>query len=72
LSSLGEVSKGYLDRGRVVEDGADAAEQLLTMSIRALDYAPPTDLEFCDFLSAFLTADSEIVPDDSNITIAKS
>jgi hypothetical protein len=65
LSSLGEVSKGFLDRGRVVEDGADAAEHLLTMSIRALDYAPPTDLQFCDFLSALLTADREIVPDDS-------
>lgn len=65
LKSLGEVSKGYIDRERVVEEGADAAEQLLTMSIRALDYAPPTDLEFCDFLSAFLTADREIIPDDS-------
>jgi hypothetical protein len=65
LSTLGEVSKGYFDRGRVVEDGADAAQHLLTMSIRALDYAPPTDLLFGDFLSAFLTADNEIVPDDS-------
>ena len=71
LSSLGEVSKGYLDRGRVVEDGADAAQQLLTMCIRALDYAPPTDLEFGDFLSAFLTADSEIVPDDSKYEYRK-
>lgn len=54
-----------LDRHLVVEQGADAAEQLLTMAIRALDYAPPTDLQFCDFLSAMITADREAVPDDT-------
>ncbi|MGA9997668.1 MAG: hypothetical protein WBP93_19795 [Pyrinomonadaceae bacterium] len=56
---------GFLDRQRVVEEGANAADYLLTMSIRALDYTPATDLEFCDFLSALLTADHEIRPDDS-------
>jgi hypothetical protein len=65
LQGLGEVAKGYVDRERVVEEGSEAAGHLLTMSIRALDYAPPTDLQFCDYLSAFLTADTEIVPDDS-------
>jgi len=60
-----ESRDGYLDRGRVVEDGAAIADHLLTMSIRALDYCPPTDLEFCDFLSALLTADRELRPDDS-------
>ena len=71
LASLGEVSKGYFDRARVVEDGSDAAQHLLTMCIRALDYAPPTDLAFSDFLSAVLTADSEIVPDDSKYEYRK-
>jgi hypothetical protein len=56
---------GYLNRARVVEEGAGVADYLLTMVIRALDYSPPTDLEFCDFLSAMLTADREIRPDDS-------
>lgn len=54
-----------LDVVRVVEEGADAADYLLTMAIRALDYLPPVHLEFCDFLSAMLTADHEIRPDDS-------
>lgn len=54
-----------LDRQMVIEEGASAADHLLTMIIRALDYAPPTDLQFCDFLSALLTADRELVPDDS-------
>ena len=54
-----------LDRNRVVEEGATIADQMLTMVIRALDYCPPTDLQFCDYLSALLTADREMRPDDS-------
>lgn len=61
----GKASGSKLDRQLVVEQGADAAGQLLTMCIRALDYAPPTDLQFCDFLSALITADREAVPDDN-------
>ncbi len=49
---------------RVIEDGSDAAEQLLTMCIRALDYCPVVDITFGDFLSALLTADMELLPDD--------
>lgn len=60
-----EELAGYLSRARVVEEGAAVADYLLTMVIRALDYSPPTDLEFSDFLSAMLTADREIRPDDS-------
>jgi len=65
LQALGKVSRHGLDRRRVVEEGANAADYLLTMSIRALDYAPAVDLLFSDFLSALLTADREIRPDDS-------
>jgi hypothetical protein len=35
------------------------------MAIRALDYAPPTDLQFGDYLSALLTGDAVAMPDDS-------
>ena len=59
------VAPGGLDRGRVVEEGATIADYLLTMVIRALDYAPPVNLEFCDFLSAVLTSDREINPNDT-------
>lgn len=54
-----------LDLHSVIEDGSASAAHLLTMAIRALDYAPPTDLQFCDYLSALLTADKELIPDDS-------
>ena len=36
---------GRLPAERVAEEGADIADRLLTMSIRALDYMPPTDIE---------------------------
>ena len=49
---------------KVVEDGSHAAEHLLTMCIRALDYCPAVDVQFGDFLSAMLTADYEILPED--------
>ncbi|MCP5128099.1 MAG: hypothetical protein H6985_00810 [Pseudomonadales bacterium] len=65
LRGLGSVSENYLNRGRVAEEAADCAAYLLTMSIRALDYVPPVHLDFRDFLSALLTADHEIRPDDS-------
>jgi hypothetical protein len=34
------------------------------MCIRALDYLPPVDVTFFDFLRALITADAEYVPDD--------
>lgn len=54
-----------LDRNIVIEEGAHAADTLLTMVIRGIDYTPPTDITFGDFLSAILTSDLETVPDDT-------
>jgi hypothetical protein len=54
-----------LDRMIVVDEGAAAADTLLTMVIRGIDYTPPSDIKFADFLSGMLTSDSETVPDDS-------
>lgn len=62
---------GKLDLELVVEQAADAANQLLTMAIRALDYTPPTDLQFSDYLSALITADKELVPDDTKYCYRK-
>jgi hypothetical protein len=59
------MSPGLVDLSRVIEDGAEAADTLLTMVIRALDYLPPVDLEFNEFLSALLTADREMRPNDT-------
>ena len=55
---------GTLDRARTAEEGALAATHILEMSIRAIDYCPPVEFEFEDFLAAMLTSDEAVVPDD--------
>jgi hypothetical protein len=64
LAKIGPIRRGKKDRSIVRDEGARVAGHLLTMSIRALDYCPPTDLTFSDYLSALLTIDREVVPDD--------
>jgi hypothetical protein len=54
----------FLNLQRVAEEGCAAADYLLTMLIRALDYTPPVHLDFPDFLSAVLTADIEVREED--------
>jgi hypothetical protein len=49
---------------RLAHEAAKSAQHLLTMCIRALDYSPPVDLTFGDYLRALITADSDLVPDD--------
>jgi hypothetical protein len=50
---------------RLAGEAAKAAQHVLTMCIRALDYCPPTDILFGEYLRAVITADYDIVPDDS-------
>ena len=44
--------KGKYNLAMVVEEGAKVARQLLNMCIRGLDYCPPTDLDFSQFIAA--------------------
>jgi hypothetical protein len=71
LKSLGRIDGKFFDRERVAEEAAETADYLLTMTIRALDYTPPVHIEFPDFLSALVTADHEIRPDDSKYSFRK-
>lgn len=64
LSLLPRMQWSRVYAGHVVQEGVSAAERLLGAAARALDYAPPLELEFSDFLSALLTADAEASPDD--------
>lgn len=43
---------------------ARTASQVLTMCIRAIDYCPPIDITFGEYLRALITADRDLVPDD--------
>lgn len=50
--------------GRLAAEAAKSAKHVLGMCIRALDYLPPVDVTFFDYLRALITADFEIVSDD--------
>lgn len=65
-------SESSVDRQRAAEEGAELADRLLTVFIRAIDYCPPTDLQFCDFASGVLTADWELNPKDDKYRIRES
>lgn len=62
LTAVGSESR--VDRDRASEEGAEIADRMLTVFIRAIDYCPPTDLQFGDFASGVLTADWELNPKD--------
>jgi hypothetical protein len=49
---------------RLAEAATKSAQHVLKLSIRALDYMPPVDPRFGDFLRALITADSDLYPDD--------
>ena len=50
--------------GRVAAEAAKTAESFLTMCIRAVDYLPPVDITFGDYLRALVTADRELIAID--------
>lgn len=49
---------------RLAHEAAKAAAHLSRMCIRALDYCPPVDVTFGDYLRAIITADYDLFPED--------
>ncbi|MGO9519578.1 MAG: tetratricopeptide repeat-containing protein, partial [Candidatus Korobacteraceae bacterium] len=49
---------------RLAHEAAKTAGQFLRICIRALDYCPPVDITFGDYLRAMITADVDYVRDD--------
>jgi hypothetical protein len=58
----GEISVDLANR--LANEASKTAEHVLNMCIRALDYCPPVNLEFGDYLRAIVTADRDLVHDD--------
>jgi hypothetical protein len=59
----GDIPPDLVDR--LANEAAKAAGHVLSMCIRALDYCPPVDITFGDYLRAIITADMDIVADDN-------
>jgi subtilisin family serine protease len=49
---------------RLAAEAAKSAHHVLGMCIRALDYCPPTDITFGEYLRAVITADYDVLIDD--------
>ncbi len=58
----GELNSDLVNR--LANEAAKTAQHILNMCIRALDYCPPVDITFGDYLRALVTADLDMVPDD--------
>jgi hypothetical protein len=50
---------------RLAKEAAKTASHILNICIRAIDYCPPVDITFGDYLRALVTADSDVEGDDS-------
>lgn len=72
LLRIGTGGTGVLPAGaihpdlviRLASEAAKAAGHILNMCIRALDYLPPVDITFYEYLRGIITADVDLVGDD--------
>jgi hypothetical protein len=65
----GVLPEGSISRDlvhRLAVEASEIAEHLLHVCIRGLDYCPPHDITFGDYLRALITADLEIAPEDES------
>lgn len=58
----GEIHPDLVER--LAREAAKTAGHFLHMCIRALDYCPPVDVDFGDYLRALISADADLVQDD--------
>ncbi len=71
LIRLATAGSGVLSAGAIHPDlveelaaaAVEVAQRILTTAIRALDYMPPVDPTFGDYLRAIVTADADEAPD---------
>ncbi len=67
-NGTGVLAEGELNPdlvNRLASEAGKTSQHVLNMCIRALDYCPPVDITFGDFLRGIITADTDLVEDDS-------
>jgi hypothetical protein len=68
-NGTGILAQGEIDPDlikRLSTEACEIASKLMLICIRALDYCPPVDLTFGDYLRALVTADVEHNPEDED------
>ena len=50
----------------IAQEACDVAGRFLDICIRAIDYCPPADMEFGEYLRALITADGDVDPVDKH------
>lgn len=63
IAELGPAARDHVGE-LLAAEACRLANQFLNILIRAVDYCPPVDLTFGEFLRALITADRVTVPDD--------
>lgn len=74
LMRLASGGTGVLPKGelhpdlvnRLAQEASKSASHVLNMCVRALDYCPPVDITFGEYLRALITADLDLMPDDKH------
>ena len=61
---LGEVALSEALVKALAQEASDLATQFLNVCIRAIDYCPPADMTFGEYLRALVTADSDMEAND--------
>lgn len=62
ISAPGELPRDLVDM--LANTASSLAGHFLALIIRAVDYCPPVDIRFGEYLRALITADHDLVPDD--------
>ncbi len=68
-NGTGILRTGEIDpdlKKRLAAEAAQCARRVLRICIRAMDYTPPVNVNFGDYLRAIITADHDLFPDDVN------
>ena len=58
----GDIPRDLVNR--LASEASKTASHILNICIRALDYCPPVDMTFGDYVRALITADRDLVPHD--------